>query len=132
MPAVHDSGVIDVASPYSVNDTVDRLMRVIEHAGMMIFARIDQEAAARAAGMTMNPMVLLLFGNPKTGIPLMQAYPALAIDLPLKALIWKDTNGQVWVSTNSPRYLQERRGMPETPFAGVPGLLERALESSEP
>jgi uncharacterized protein (DUF302 family) len=123
-----ESGVIDLASPYAVDDTVQRVVRMLEHAGMTIFASIDQKGAAQAKGVTMRPMVLVLFGNPKAGTPLMQAYPTLAIDLPLKVLVWEDTNSRVWVSTNSPQYLKERHGMAETPFAGVPALLERALE----
>jgi uncharacterized protein (DUF302 family) len=123
---------MNLASPFSVDDTVQRLVRVLELAGMMIFARIDQKGAAQAAGVTMRSMMLVLFGNPKAGTPLMQAYPTLAIDPPLKALVWEDANGRVWVSTNSPQYMRERHGMAETPFVGVPALLERALETSEP
>jgi len=103
---------------------------VIDQAGMTIFTRIDQKAAAQKVGVLMRPMVLVLFGNPKAGTPLMQAYPTLAIDLPLKALVWEDRSGRVWVSTNSPQYLQQRHGMAETPFVGVPALLKGALESS--
>ncbi|MGO9018474.1 MAG: DUF302 domain-containing protein [Syntrophobacteraceae bacterium] len=131
MPASPEIGVINLASPYTVEDTTQRVVRVIEHAGMTIFARIDQQGAAQAAGLTMRPMTLVLFGNPKGGTPLMQAYPTLAIDLPLKALVWEDAGGRVWVSTNSPEYLQRRHGLAETPFAGVPGLLAKALESSK-
>ena len=79
----------------------------------------------------MRPMVLLLFGNAQGGTPLMQSYPTLAIDLPLKALVWEDAGGRVWVSTNSPEYLQRRHGLAETPFVGVPGLGARATESSK-
>ncbi len=132
MSTSDESGVTNLASPYSVDDTTQRLVRVLEQAGMMIFARIDQKAAAQAAGVTMRPMVLVLFGNPKAGTPLMQSYPTLAIDLPLKALVWEDANGRVWVSTNSPQYLQQRHATAETPFVGIPALLERALESSGP
>jgi len=132
MPASPERGIMNLASPFSVDDTVQRLVRVLELAGMMIFARIDQKGAAQAAGVTMRSMMLVLFGNPKAGTPLMQAYPTLAIDPPLKALVWEDANGRVWVSTNSPQYMRERHGMAETPFVGVPALLERALETSEP
>lgn len=121
-------GVVGMASPYAVGDTTERVVRVLEQAGMTIFARIDQQTAARAVGLTMRPMILVLFGNPKGGTPLMQAYPSLAIDLPLKALVWEDEGGQVWVSTNSPEYLQRRHGLAQTPFVGVPKLLEQALQ----
>lgn len=132
MSALPETGIINLASPYSVDDAVQRLVPVLERAGMTIFARIDQKGAAQAAGVTMRPMTLVLFGNPKAGTPLMQAYPTLAIDLPLKALVWEDAHGRVWVSTNSPQYLRERHGMAETPFVGVQALLERALEASGP
>lgn len=127
-----ESGVINLASPYSVDDTAQRLVRVLENAGMMIFARIDQKVAAEAAGLTMRPMMLVLFGNPKAGTPLMQAYPTLAIDLPLKALVWEDASGRVWLSTNSPQYLQKRHSMTEAPFVGVTELLGQALQPSKP
>ena len=61
----------------------------------------------------MRPMTLVIFGSPAAGTPLMQRYPTLAIDLPLKALAWEDGEGRVWVTTNDPAYLQRRHGMPE-------------------
>jgi uncharacterized protein (DUF302 family) len=71
--------------------------------------------------------MLVIFGSPKAGTPLMLAHPSLAIDLPLKALVWEDADGHVWLSTNSPEYLRERHGMAEAPFTGVQAILERAL-----
>ena len=122
-------GLVSLASPYAVEKTTERVVHVLKQAGMTIFARIDQQGAAKEAGLTMRPMILLLFGNPKGGTPLMQTYPTLAIDLPLKALVWEDADGKVWVSTNTPDYLQRRHGLAETPFAAVPGLLAEALEA---
>lgn len=132
MSALPEAGVVSLACPFAVDDAAERVARVLQQAGMTIFARIDQQAAARAVGLTMRPMVLLLFGNPKGGTPLMQAHPTLAVDLPLKALVWEDAAGRVWVSTNSPEYLQRRHGLAETPFAGVPGLLAQALGTNQP
>jgi uncharacterized protein (DUF302 family) len=131
MSSSPEIGIISLASPFAVEDTTQRVVRVIGQAGMTIFARIDQQGAAQAVGLTMRPMTLVLFGNPKGGTPLMQAYPTLAIDLPLKALVWEDAGGRVWVSTNSPEYLKRRHGLAETPFAVVPGLLAQALESNK-
>ena len=111
MSASPESGVVSLASPHAFDSSTARVVRVLEHAGMTIFARIDQQSAAEAVGLSMRPMILVLFGNPKAGTPLMQAHPTLAIDLPLKALIWEDADGQVWVSTNSPEYLQRRHDM---------------------
>lgn len=131
MSAPPEPGVVSLASPNAFDDTTARVVRVLEHNGMTIFARIDQQSAAEAVGLEMRPMMLVLFGNPKAGTPLMQAHPTLAIDLPFKALIWEDAHGQVWVSTNSPEYLQRRHGMQKTPFAGVPELLAQAMGSSK-
>ncbi len=130
MPASPEIGVVSMPSPYSVADATERVVRVLEQAGMTIFARIDQQGAAQTVGLSMRPMMLVLFGNPKGGTPLMLAHPTLAIDLPLKALVWEDADGRVWVSTNSPEYLQRRHGLAETPFEGAPGILAKALESS--
>jgi uncharacterized protein (DUF302 family) len=129
MSASPEIGVVSLASPYAVDDTAERVVRALEQAGMTVFARIDQQGAAQAVGLAMRPMMLVLFGNPRGGTPLMQSYPTLAIDLPLKALVWEDAGGRVWVSTNSPEYMQRRHGLAQTPFVGVPGILAQALES---
>jgi uncharacterized protein (DUF302 family) len=129
MSGSHENGVVNLASPHSVDETTQRLVDTLEHAGMSIFARIDQQAAAQAAGVTMQAMTLVVFGNARVGTPLMQAYPSLAVDLPLKAVVWEDAAGTVWVSTNSPEYLQRRHAMAQVPFAGVPGVLARVVES---
>jgi uncharacterized protein (DUF302 family) len=94
---------------------------------MKIFARIDQAAEAGSVGLALRPTILMLFGNPKSGTPLMEQFPSLAIDLPLKALIWESL-GQVYLSFTSPDYLQKRHGLPTTPFAQVPDLLAAALK----
>ena len=128
MSPLHESGIVDLVSSHSVEETAKRLVGALESAGMTVFAGIDQQAAAAAVGLTMRPMTLLVFGNPQGGTPLMQAYPTLAIDLPLKALVWEGTDGRVRVSTNTPEYLQQRHAMAEAPFVGVPALLARALQ----
>src|ERR1700685_3312745 len=97
-------GIIDLPSPYSVPETADRLQNLLVAKGMKIFARIDQAAEAAAVGMALRPTVLLLFGNPKAGTPLMEQFPSLAIDLPLRALIW-ESSGKVYLSLVSPEYL---------------------------
>ena len=131
MSASPEPGVVSLASPHDFDGTTARVVSGLEHAGMTIFTRIDQQSVAESVGLAMRPMMLVLFGNPEAGTPLMQAYPTLAIDLPLKALIWEDAHGQVWVSTNSPEYLQRRHGMAKTPFAGIPELLAQAMESNK-
>ena len=121
-------GIIDLASPYPVADTADRVEKFLIAKGMKIFARIDQVAEAEAVGMTLRPTILLLFGNPKTGTPLMEQFPSLAVDLPLKAVVWESTQGKVYLSTSSPEYLQKRHNLPTIPFAQIPELLAAALK----
>jgi uncharacterized protein (DUF302 family) len=87
-----------------------------------VFARIDQASEARAVGLAMRPAVLLLFGNPTAGTPLMQARPTVAIDLPLKALVWEDDRGAAWLTFNTPQLLIRRHGLD----AGLASLLARA------
>jgi len=77
-----------------------------------VFALIDHSGEAAKVGMKMRPTKLLIFGNPKGGTPLMLAAPSIAIDLPLKILIWEDEQEKVWVSYNTPEYLAERHGLP--------------------
>jgi uncharacterized protein (DUF302 family) len=120
-------GIIDVPSPYSVPETADRLERLLIAKGMKIFARIDQAAEAAAVGMTLRPTLLLLFGNPQAGTPLMEQFPSLAMDLPLKALVW-EASGKVHLSFTGPEYLQRRHGMPTMPFAQLPELFAAALK----
>ncbi len=122
------TGIIDLASNHSVAETVDRLEGLLKAKGIKIFARIDQAAEARAAGLTMRPTVLVIFGDPKAGTPLMNKYPSLAMDLPLKALVWESADGKVWLSYNSPEFLQQRHGMDGPPFGPVSNLLKAATE----
>jgi len=127
MESVDDHGLIGIKSPYPVEEASERLATNLASNGMTVFARIDQQAAAAQAGLTMRPMTLIIFGSPTGGTPLMVQFPSLAIDLPIKALIWEAENGQVWVNINSPEYLQNRHGLPNPPFVGVQGLIEKAL-----
>ncbi len=121
-------GVIDLPSPYPVAETADRAQNFLLGKGMKIFARIDQAAEAASVGLSLRPTILLLFGNPKAGTPLMEQYPSLAIDLPLKALIWESSEKKVYLSLVSPDYLQRRHHLPMTPFAQIPELLAAALK----
>ncbi len=120
-------GVVSKASAHSVEETIDRLEAVLREKNIHIFARIDQRAEAQKVGLEMAAMELLIFGNPKGGTPLMIAEPSVGIDLPLKAMAWEDREGKVWLSYNSPEYLQERFGMELKALGGVGGLVELAL-----
>lgn len=119
-------GAIDIPSRFSVAETADRLESLLKTKGIKIFARIDQAAEAKNAGLSMPATVLLIFGDPKTGTPLMLKYPSLALDLPLKALIWQSMDGRVWVSYNSPEFLKTRHHLDSAPFGPVGGLIEAA------
>jgi uncharacterized protein (DUF302 family) len=103
-----DSGLVDLPSKHSVDETVEKLKGILQSKGITLFALVDHSGEAAKVGMKMPPTKLLIFGNPKAGTPLMLAAPRSAIDLPLKILIWEDAKGKVWVTYNSPAYLQER------------------------
>ena len=125
------NGVIDLSSPYSVPETLSRLQSILKEKGLTVFALIDHSGEAEKVGLKMQPTQLLIFGSPKGGTPLMVAAPRLAIDLPLKALAWQDEHGQVWLSYNSPEYLQQRHGFPADllkNIAAIPALLQKAVE----
>jgi uncharacterized protein (DUF302 family) len=106
-----DNGLISKSSKYSVAETADKLENVLKSKGMTIFARVDHAGEAAKVGLTMRPTVLLIFGNPKGGTPLMVAAPTAAIDLPMKALMWQDAKGKVWLSYNTVSYIKERHDM---------------------
>jgi len=110
---MQEYGIVQVASKYSVDETVTRLESVLAERGVRVFAVVDHSGEAEKVGMKMRPTKLVIFGNPKGGTPLMVAAPSLAIDLPLKALVSEDESGTVWVSYNSPEYLQQRHGVPQ-------------------
>jgi uncharacterized protein (DUF302 family)/uncharacterized membrane protein YidH (DUF202 family) len=101
-------GIIDKASKHSVDETVEKLKNILQSKGITLFALVDHSGEAEKVGMNMRPTKLLIFGSPKAGTPLMLAAPSIAIDLPLKILVWEDGQGKVWVSYNSPDYLKER------------------------
>jgi uncharacterized protein (DUF302 family) len=98
-------GLITKPSAHSVDATLDRLEAALKERGFMIFARLDHAAAAAAVGLQMPRETVLVFGNPRIGTPNFLKYPTLAIDLPIKALVWQDASGQVWLSYNSQKYL---------------------------
>lgn len=112
MAPATNKGIMDKLSNHSVDQTVEKLKNILQAKGVALFALVDHSGEAEKVGMKMRPTKLLIFGNPKAGTPLMLAAPSIAIDLPLKILIWEDAQGKVWVSYNSPAYLQERHGLP--------------------
>jgi uncharacterized protein (DUF302 family) len=124
-------GLVQLPSRYSVDETLKRLLLVFEAKGLQPFGLVDHSGEAEKVGLKMLPTKLLIFGNPKGGTPLMVAAPSLAIDLPLKALVSQDDAGKVWVTYNSPEYLQERHGVPADlikNLAGAGALIAKAVE----
>jgi uncharacterized protein (DUF302 family) len=111
--SVTKKGIIDQPSNHSVDQTVENLKDILQSKGIKLFALVDHSGEAEKAGMKMRPTKLLIFGSPKAGTPLMLAAPSVAIDLPLKILVWQDVQGKVWVSFNSSEYLKERHGLPQ-------------------
>jgi len=125
------NGMILLSSRHSVAETLARLEALVKTKGLTVFCCVDHRGEAAKAGLKMNPTQLVIFGSPKAGTPLMIASPTLAIDLPLKALIWEDAGGQVWLSYNSPEYLKQRHNIPDDllpNIAGVGPLLEKIVE----
>jgi uncharacterized protein (DUF302 family) len=105
-----DSGIVTIPSIHPVDHVVQNLEAILQSKGVKVFAIVDHCAEAQAAGLTMPPTKLVLFGSPKAGTPLMLAAPTAALDLPLKILVWQDAQGQTWVTYNSPAYLLQRHG----------------------
>jgi uncharacterized protein (DUF302 family) len=126
-----DAGLVRVPSRYSVDESVQRLENAFNQKGLKVFAMIDHSGEAEKAGLKMRPTKVVIFGSPKAGTPLMVTAPSLAIDLPLKALVAEDNDGKVWVSYNSPKYLQQRHGVPADlmkNLAGAGVVIEKAVE----
>ena len=101
-------GLVNIRSLYGPRETMNRLTTEVEARGMTVYARIDHAAFAAEAGMPLRPSDLLIFGNPRAGMPLMESVPTVAIDLPLKALVWQDIAGNTWVSYNDPAWIARR------------------------
>jgi uncharacterized protein (DUF302 family) len=104
-------GMVDVKSSFGVKETGDRFERVLKEKGMTIFNRIKHSEAAKKVGVELRETELIIFGNPKVGSPLMKCQQSVAIDLPQKALIWKDSEGKTWISYNNPRYIKKRHNI---------------------
>ncbi len=104
-------GLTTVRSSHGPKETMNRLEAAVAAKGMTMFARIDHAAGATAAGLSLQPSEVLIFGNAKGGTPLMQSVQTIAIDLPLKALVWQDASGDTWLSYNDPGWLAKRHGL---------------------
>lgn len=119
MASTVDNGIVNQPTGQSVDQAVDRLKSILQAKGVTLFAVVDHSGEAARVGMKMRPTKLVIFGNPKAGTPLMLAAPSSAIDLPLKILVWEDGQGKVWISYNSPQYLEKRHGLPQELLANI-------------
>lgn len=113
-------GLVVVKSPHSAADTASRLVEAVQARGLKLFARIDHAAGAATIGTTLRPTEVLIFGNPQGGTPLLECAQTAGIDLPLKALVWQDDEGQVWFGYNDPAWMAARHGA--SSCAVVPNL----------
>jgi uncharacterized protein (DUF302 family) len=123
--------MVDVKSRYSVTETLDRLEVIVKARGLLVFARIDFSGDAERSGLSLRPMQMLLFGNPRTGTPILAMAPRAGLDLPLKALAWRDPDGFVWVSSIAPHEIAERYRLSDAlvgPLGGARSLIEQAAK----
>jgi len=130
-PTTAITGIVDKPSNHSVDETVDRLKNILQSKGVTLFALVDHSGEAEKAGMKMPPTKLLIFGRPKAGTPLMIAAPSIAIDLPLKILVWEDAHKRTWVSYNRPSYLQERHSLPTELLQNIAVVETLAAKAAE-
>jgi uncharacterized protein (DUF302 family) len=124
-------GIVDIPSNHSVDQTVEKLKAILNAKGVTLFALVDHSGEAERAGLKMPPTKLLIFGSPKAGTPLMLSAPSIAIDLPLKLLVWEDTAGKVWISYNTSAYLQQRHGIPEELMQNIAVVSTLATKAAE-
>ena len=131
MTVSKSEGLINAPSSHSVDQTVEKLKGILQAKGVALFALVDHSGEAEKVGIKMRPTKLLIFGSPKAGTPLMLAAPSIAIDLPLKILVWEDNQGKVWVSYNSTAYLQERHGVPQELLQNIAVVETLAVKAGE-
>jgi uncharacterized protein (DUF302 family) len=128
MTILPENGMVHLSSQHSASETLQRLKSAVTARGLAILAEIDHSGDAAKAGLKMQPAQLLIFGNPKAGTPVMVASPTAALDLPLKALVWQDAEGKVWLSYNSPEYLKQRHNIPDDLLRSISGIRAIAEE----
>jgi uncharacterized protein (DUF302 family) len=121
-PRPADNGIVTVSTHRSVEQAADKLASLIAAKHIVLFARINFAADAQSAGLAMLPAQLLVFGSPRAGTPLMQAVPTVALDLPLKVLVWQDGDGRVWLSYNATEYLRARHDLPAELTKAIDGI----------
>lgn len=115
MSIAGENGLVNKKSQFSVKETLDRLENVLRKKGITIVTRWSHDAGATKAGIPLRPTELLIFGNPKMGSHFFTSQQTAGIDLPMKALAWKDKKGQVWLTYNEPSYIANRHGINDRP-----------------
>ena len=123
-------GIITKHSSFSVEEILERLQETMRSRGLTIFAHINHGEEARRVGLEMQEAHVLIFGQPKAGTPLMIASPPLALELPLKVLVWQESTDRVWVSYTSTAYLAARYSISQEligNIAGIDGVVDSAL-----
>lgn len=125
------NGIVSIPSRRSVDQTVEKLQETLQSKGVKLFALVDHSGEAERVELKMRPTKLLIFGNPKAGTPLMVASPSIAIDLPLKVLVWEDSSGKVWISYNNPAYLGARHNVPQELVQNITVVETLAAKAAE-
>ncbi|MGB3651694.1 MAG: DUF302 domain-containing protein [Rivularia sp. (in: cyanobacteria)] len=126
-------GIVRVKSNYSVEETVKRFESIAKEQGLNIFGTVNHQAGAASVNQELRPTQVIIFGNPAAGTPLMQCNQTAGIDLPQKALVWQDEDGQVWLGYNSPQYLSRRhklRGCADEPLERIDNALKMLAEKA--
>lgn len=126
------AGLVTIASQFGQEETLERLTAAIRSRGLTVFARVDHAGGAVSAGLPLRPTEVVIFGNARGGTPLMQADQAIGLDLPLKALVYRDERGTVWLAYNDPKWLAGRYGLGESvaPSVTAIGAALQAISSA--
>ena len=124
-------GIRTLVSQFSVEETVARLQSMIEERGVKFFCLVDHSGEAAAAGLTMPPTKLLIFGSPRVGTPLMLAAPSAALDLPFRILVAENESGETVISWNDPAWIEQRHAFPHELTANLAAAAAFAKAASE-
>lgn len=123
-------GMVSLKSTWSAKETMDRMEHLVKQRGLTVFARIDHAAGAAKIGKSLRPTEVLIFGNPQGGTPFMECTQSVGIDLPLKALVWEDASGQVWLGYNDPAFMAKRHHVANCAAAAEISNALRGLSSA--
>lgn len=137
LPAVaQDGGMVTVPSAHAMRPTLERFATAVREAGWVVFAEVDHAAAARDVGMQLSGRTVVLFGNPRAGTPGMAATPTLALDLPMRILVWEDEQGRVSITRSTGEDIAQRVfarhgvDVPPQQRQGTEALLDRLVRQA--